>query len=74
MLIKWNSPLEIDPRSHIGYSNRSLAHCKLGLFKDALTDANRCTELDPSFARGYLRKSVALTHLDKTEEAMKAAE
>lgn len=70
----YTAALEINPRSHIAYSNRSLAYCKLGLFKDALTDANRCTELDPSFARGYLRKSVALTHLDKTKEAMNAAE
>jgi len=70
----YTAALEVNPRSHIGYSNRSLAYSKLSLFKDALHDANKCTELDPSFARGHLRKSVALTHLDLTEEAMTAAE
>ena len=69
----YTAALEVDPRSHVAYSNRSLAYSKLGLFKDALNDANRCTELDPAFARGHLRKSVALTHLDMTKEAMKAA-
>lgn len=70
----YSSALELNPDGHLVYSNRSLAFSKLGQFRDALRDAERCTELDPGFARGFLRKSVAMTHLDLPKEAMAAAE
>ena len=70
----YSAALELNTHSHAAYSNRSLAHSKLGNFSDALHDAERCIELDPDFARGFLRKSVAMTHLNLPKEAMEAAE
>lgn len=66
--------LESNPASHTVYSNRSLAFTKLGRFDAALNDANKCVELSPNFARGYLRKCVALIGLGSYEEAKAAAE
>ena len=66
--------LESNPASHTVYSNRSLAFNKLGRFDAALNDANKCVEISPNFARGYLRKCVALIGLSSYEEAKAAAE
>lgn len=46
--------LESNPASHTVYSNRSLAFTKLARFDAALNDANKCVEISPNFARGYL--------------------
>jgi len=70
----YTAALKDNPSSHTVYSNRSLAYSKLGKFDLALEDAKKCTELAPNFARGYLRKSVALTGLGEYEKAMTAAE
>ena len=70
----YTSALSEDPSSHTVYSNRSLAYSKLQQFDSALQDANKCTELAPNFARGYLRKSVALTGLGESSKALSAAE
>ena len=56
----YTSALSKDPCSHTVFSNRSLAYSKLQQFESALQDANKCVELAPNFARGCLRKSVAL--------------
>jgi CHAT domain-containing protein/tetratricopeptide (TPR) repeat protein len=63
-----------DPQSHTVLSNRSLAYSKLDKFKLALVDAESCIEIMPSFARGYLRKSVACYGLGQYDESMRAAQ
>ncbi len=70
----YTTALGEDPSSHTIYSNRSLAYSKLKRFEAALGDANKCIELSPTFARGYLRRSVALIGLGEYEQAMTAAE
>ena len=70
----YTSALSKDPCSHTVFSNRSLAYSKLQQFESALQDANKCIELTPNFARGYLRKSVALTGLGMNKKALVAAE
>ena len=70
----YTSALSKDPCSHTVFSNRSLAYSKLQQFESALQDANKCIELVPNFARGYLRKSVALTGLGENSKALAAAE
>ena len=70
----YSSALSKDPSSHTVFSNRSLAYSKLQQFESALQDANKCIELAPNFARGYLRKSVALTGLGENSKALAAAE
>lgn len=70
----YTNALDADPSSHAVYSNRSLAYSNLGDFVRALQDATKCLDLAPMFARGYLRKAVALSGLTKYEEAMVAAQ
>ena len=70
----YTSALSKDPCSHTVFSNRSLAYSKLKQFENALQDANKCIELAPNFARGYLRKSVALAGLGENSKALAAAE
>lgn len=70
----YTAALKENPLSHTVYSNRSLAHFKLGNVSSALEDATKCIELAPAFARGYLRKCVALNGLAKYEDVMATAE
>jgi hypothetical protein len=70
----YTAALKDNPLSHTVFSNRSLAHWKLGNHVSALEDATKCTELEPGFARGYLRKCAALNSLRRYEEAMVSAE
>jgi len=44
----------------------------LGKYKEALDDANKCLQLDPSFGKGYGRKAAALAGLGQVEEAIDA--
>ncbi|KAI8065522.1 hypothetical protein BC940DRAFT_276147 [Gongronella butleri] len=39
------------------YSNRAVCYLKLMAIHEAEKDANKCIELDPNFARGYIRKA-----------------
>jgi len=46
------------------FSNRSAAHLQLKNVEAALADATKCTELDPQWAKGHVRKGDALQVLD----------
>jgi len=48
-----------DPDNHVNYSNRSAAYVKLMALPEALKDADKCIELNPKFAKGYVRKGNA---------------
>ena len=69
----YTAALTCDSTSHTVLSNRSLAFFKLGDFKEALDDANKCIDIAPEFGRGYLRKATALNSLGIHAEAMHAA-
>jgi len=64
--------IAIAPENHILYSNRSGAYASLGEYQNALNDANKCIELNPSFIKGYNRKATALQYLGRPDEAMQA--
>lgn len=66
--------LEQSSLEHTLYSNRSAAFSKLGCYQEALQDATKCVDLEPMFARGYLRKCVALNKLRRSKEAMEVAQ
>ena len=70
----YTQALGANPSSHAVYSNRSLAYSSVGDFERALQDATKCLDLAPTFARGYLRKAVALSGLMKYEDTMVAAQ
>jgi len=48
-----------DPTNHVNYSNRAQAYIKLLALPEALKDSEKCIEINPKFAKGYLRKGTA---------------
>lgn len=55
-------------QSHIYYSNRSACYYALREYQQALTDADACVQMEPTWAKGYYRKAVALMALNQFEE------
>ncbi|CAM9443714.1 unnamed protein product, partial [Ascophyllum nodosum] len=76
--IRWFSKaieLDMDNGSgqlHVHYSNRSAAYLKKNNPSRALQDAERCVEVNPSWAKGYSRIGTALFRLDKHAQAAEA--
>jgi stress-induced-phosphoprotein 1 len=65
--------LELDPKNHILYSNRSACYASLQQWNEALGDANKCIELSPpGWGKGYARLGAALHGAKKYDEALKA--
>ena len=60
--------IELDPRQHIYWSNRSAAHAGLGDWAAAARDARRCTELKPGWAKGWSRLGAACLGLEHHSE------
>lgn len=58
---------------HLVYSNRAAALLAQERFEDALQDCDRVLELNPTFMKGYLRKSMALKGLGRKREALQVA-
>ncbi|XP_030453871.1 protein SGT1 homolog [Syzygium oleosum] len=56
------------------YADRAQAHIKLGKFTEAVSDANKAIELDPSLAKAYLRKGSACMKLEEYHTAKAALE
>ena len=63
-----------EPASHALYGNRSACRCGFGDYDGALTDADECIKLNPTWAKGYVRKGAALHGLYKLDEAVRAYE
>jgi len=68
----YGQAIELDPTNHVYYSNRSAAYIKMGKHKEALSDANKCVQLNESWAKGYGRKGAALFGLKRYSGAMEA--
>ena len=62
--------------NHVLYSNRSATYSSMKKFADALTDAEECIKINPTWSKGYNRKGAAhfgLGNLDEAEVAYKNA-
>ncbi|WWC61569.1 uncharacterized protein I303_104153 [Kwoniella dejecticola CBS 10117] len=70
----YSDAIEIDGQNHVLYSNRSASKGGLKDWQGALEDAEKCIEVSPSFAKGYLRKGAALHGLRQYPEAVMAYE
>lgn len=68
----YTEAIKADPNSHTYYSNRSAAFASMNKPQDALADADKCINMEPTFARGYGRKGVALYKLGRYADAMVA--
>lgn len=52
------------------YSNRAASYTKLGAMPEALKDAEKCIELDPTFVKGYTRKGAVQFFMKDHEKAL----
>lgn len=57
---KFTEAIEIDPKNHILYSNRSAAYASKKDYQNALADAEQVTTIKPDWAKGWGRKGAAL--------------
>lgn len=69
----YTNALAQDPFDHVFYSNRSAAYAEQEEYEKALSDATRCVELNPQFAKGYSRQGLALFHVGRYPEMEAAA-
>lgn len=70
--MEYTSALELDPSMSALYSNRSQCWLKLGNHEKALEDAVRCTEVEPTNAKGWFRKGMSLHAMKRYPEAIPA--
>eukprot|EP00924_Labyrinthula_sp_SR-Ha-C_P006635 snap_masked-scaffold_29-processed-gene-0.40-mRNA-1 protein AED:0.06 eAED:0.06 QI:0/-1/0/1/-1/1/1/0/537 len=69
----YTKAIEHQPDNHIFYSNRCAALMRKKRYEEALQDALKCTELEPTWPKGYLRLAHAYlesNELTKAEEAI----
>ena len=66
--------IEVDPKNHVLFSNRSAAYSSLHSYGEALTDAETAISIKPDWAKAYGRKGAALQGSGRIEEARKAYE
>lgn len=62
--------IELIDNDEAFYSNRSAAYMKLGDFKRALQDGEKCIELKPDWGKGYSRSGSALFALKEYQNAV----
>jgi len=53
---EYTEAIKRNPDDHRVYSNRAACYTKLAAFNEATKDAEKCIELEPTFAKGYTRK------------------
>lgn len=58
--------------NHVLYSNRSACYASLHKYSDALSDAQECVKINPSWAKGYNRVGAAQFGLSSYEDAVKS--
>ena len=66
----YDMAIKLAPEDKVHWSNRSACYMNLEQGDKALEDAEKCIQIDPTWARGYQRKGQALIKLQKTQEAI----
>eukprot|EP00216_Chloropicon_sp_CCMP2111_P002259 CAMPEP_0198243450 /NCGR_PEP_ID=MMETSP1446-20131203/27808_1 /TAXON_ID=1461542 ORGANISM="Unidentified sp, Strain CCMP2111" /NCGR_SAMPLE_ID=MMETSP1446 /ASSEMBLY_ACC=CAM_ASM_001112 /LENGTH=588 /DNA_ID=CAMNT_0043927267 /DNA_START=39 /DNA_END=1805 /DNA_ORIENTATION=+ len=64
--------IDIDPKNHVLFSNRSAAQASCKRFKEALDDAKSTVELKPEWPKGYSRLGAAHVGLGDLEAAVES--
>jgi len=70
----FSEAINLDPKNHILYSNRSGAFAGQKKYQEALDDADKTIEIKPDWAKGYSRKVTALQFLGRNDEAEKVCD
>lgn len=70
----YTQAIQLDPKNHVLYSNRSAAHAQMKKYEEALADAEVTVKLNPTWSKGFSRKGAALAYLKRHEDAVKAYE
>lgn len=65
----YSEAIKLDESNHVLYSNRSAAYLKAGRLQDALSDAEKTIQINPSWPKGYSRKGAVLFALEAFDEA-----
>lgn len=65
----YTEAINLDPKNHVLFSNRSAAYAKAGQYENALKDADETIALNPQWSKGYSRKGSALSYMQKYVEA-----
>merc|ERR1712224_677219 len=68
----YSEALLLDDENHTLWANRAQCWLKIGNHEKALTDATKCTELCPSYAKGWFRKGISHHALGKYTQAIAA--
>ncbi|KAF8552461.1 hypothetical protein OG21DRAFT_1511487 [Imleria badia] len=72
-ILQYSSALSLNPSNPEGlFVKRSKAHAMLGLWEEALKDADEAIKADPGSPWGYERRHAALHGLQRYDEAMYA--
>ena len=70
--VQYSMVIRLDPKNAVGFSNRSGAYAKQGLWQKALEDADRCVKLSPAWGKAHARRGAALVGLGQAGEGVKA--
>ncbi|KAJ8471471.1 hypothetical protein OPV22_025814 [Ensete ventricosum] len=65
----YSQALDLEPGNADILADRAQANLKLGNFTEAVADANRAIEFDPSMTKAYLRKGIACIKLEEYQTA-----
>lgn len=68
----YTEAIDLDPKNHVLFSNRSAAYAKAEKYELALKDAEQTIALNPAWPKGYSRKGSALSYMQKYVEAFEA--
>ncbi|XP_047325573.1 hsp70-Hsp90 organizing protein 3-like [Impatiens glandulifera] len=66
----YTEAIKRNPKDHRAFSNRAASYTKLGAMPEGLKDAEKCIELDPTFAKGYSRKGAVQFFMKEYEKAL----
>jgi stress-induced-phosphoprotein 1 len=68
----YSEAIEKDAKQHAYYSNRCAAYCVLDMYHEAVEDAKKCTELAPTWVKGWYRLGMAYKQQGREPSAIKA--
>ncbi|TVU35863.1 hypothetical protein EJB05_17770 [Eragrostis curvula] len=70
----YTQAIDAGPATADLYADRAQAHIKLGNYTEAVADANKAIELDPTMHKAYFRKGAACMKLEEYQTAKAALE